>query len=134
MYDSRHWESYQRENVTFSCVDAPCGNINANLTLGEGINYECTDIDCSFTCSDGLIASPSNVTCDQTKPVGNSTQNFWEHNNVTISCFAEAEVEAEAEAGAEAGDEAGADTTSAKTMNSGCQAGWELTDSSNGMF
>ena len=122
MYDSRHWESYQRDNVTFSCVDAPCGNINANATLEEGTDYECTDSDCSFTCSDGLIASPSSVTCDQTKPVRDSNQNFWEHNNVTISCF-EADTTPDSDI-----------TMSAKTMNSDCQAGWELTNSSDGIF
>ena len=115
MYDSRHWESYQRDNVTFFCVDAPCGNIATNLTFGEGVNYECTDSGCSFTCSDGLIASPSYVTCDD--------QNFWEQNNGTISCF-----------GSETSDADADITISSKSLTSDCQAGWELTESSNGMF
>ena len=75
MYDSRLWESYQRDNVTFLCVDEPCGH--PNVDFGAGIDYECADSGCNFTCSDGLTAFPSSVTCNN--------HDFWE--DVTISCL-----------------------------------------------
>ena len=82
MYDSRDWESYQIDNVTFQCqeLDTACGNLAASFDLEEGVSYECNGVDsCSLSCSNGLFPFPnSQVLCDNDKG--------WNQTIPTISC------------------------------------------------
>ena len=63
IFDSRHWESYQRENsidnqpLQFTCkvLQTKCGNVLDHFTLGEGVEIDgCHPYGCDVKCANGL--------------------------------------------------------------------------------
>ena len=70
MFDSRHWESYQRENsiygipLQFTCkvLQTQCGNVLADFTFGEGVLVGgCDDNGCDIKCANDLCPFRGNL-------------------------------------------------------------------------
>lgn len=83
MYDSREWDSYQIDNVTFTCsvLDTACGNVAATYKLNEGVSSTCNDAgNCNLSCQNGLFALPhAQVSC-------NEQTMQWDKAAAPVSC------------------------------------------------